>query len=88
MKNVLVIFLFISTGGTSTNKDNDGNLISPQDLRGNRNDIVETILQKLDKFMPPKGKDFKTINGPKKHEKIGIVGAGPAGIHMAYLLKE
>ena len=39
--------------------------------------------------MPPKGQDFATLNGPKCfNSKVGIVGAGPSGVHMAYLLKQ
>ena len=38
--------------------------------------------------MPSKGDPFPKINGPKRHENICIVGAGPAGIHMANSLKE
>ena len=39
--------------------------------------------------MPPKGQDFPPINGPKcLNSKIGIVGAGPSGVHMAYSLKK
>ena len=38
--------------------------------------------------VPSKGKPFPRINGPKPHEKICIVGAGPSGIHMAISLKD
>lgn len=39
--------------------------------------------------MDPKGVPFKSIRGPKdKHAKIGVVGAGPSGVHMAYSLKK
>ncbi len=39
--------------------------------------------------VPPKGTPFPNIPGPKcKTDRIGIVGAGLSGIHMAYLLKE
>ena len=38
--------------------------------------------------LPPKGDPFPKINGPKPHEHVCIVGAGPAGIHMAVSLKE
>ena len=31
---------------------------------------------------------FEKINGPKKTDRIGVIGAGPAGVHMAYLLKQ
>ena len=37
----------------------------------------------------PKGEPFKSIPGPKcLNSKIGIVGAGPSGVHMAYELKQ
>ena len=37
--------------------------------------------------VPPKGHKFPRIPGPKTDDDICIVGAGPAGIHMAVLLK-
>ena len=45
-------------------------------------------MSKVEEFVPPKGIKFKKIRGPRKNARIGIVGAGPAGVHMAYLLKE
>ena len=38
--------------------------------------------------LPPKGIPFPKIKGPKAQDKICIVGAGPAGIHMAVKLKD
>ena len=38
--------------------------------------------------VPTKGKPFPKINGPKLEDKVCIVGAGPAGIHMAVRLKD
>ena len=38
--------------------------------------------------LPTKGDPFPKINGPKRREKVCIVGAGPAGVHMATRLKE
>ena len=38
--------------------------------------------------IPAKGKPFPKINGPKPHERVCIVGAGPSGIHMAISLKD
>ena len=35
-----------------------------------------------------KGKPFPTIIGPKTNEKVCIVGAGPAGLHMAVRLRD
>ena len=38
---------------------------------------------------PSKGQDFHSIPGPKsKSSKIGIVGGGVSGVHMAYSLKK
>ena len=53
--------------------------------------MSELILssQVLTTAIDPKGLPFKPIKGPKnKYSKIGIVGAGPAGVHMAYMLKK
>ena len=37
----------------------------------------------------PKGTPFKQINGPNGNStRIGIVGGGVGGVHMAYLLKK
>ena len=37
----------------------------------------------------PKGAPFKPVNGPNGNDsRIGIVGAGAGGVHMAYLLKQ
>ena len=38
--------------------------------------------------VPKKGKPFPSINGPNPDDKVCIVGAGPAGIHMAVRLKD
>ena len=39
--------------------------------------------------VPPKGLPFPTVQGPKcKNAKIGVVGAGPGGTHMAWQLKQ
>ena len=39
--------------------------------------------------MEPKGAPFKPVNGPNGNDsRIGIVGAGAGGVHMAYLLKQ
>ena len=42
----------------------------------------------LDADLPAKGCPFPKITGPKTHEKVCIVGAGPAGIDMAVRLKD
>ena len=38
--------------------------------------------------VPSKGKKFPKVNGPRPADKVCIVGAGPAGIHMALSLKD
>ena len=50
---------------------------------------IEDLVTKV--FLPgtPKGSEFSTIKGPKcNSSRIGIVGAGPSGVHMAYSLKK
>ena len=49
---------------------------------------LKILFSKVEEILPPKGEDFKKIKGPRKTDRIGIVGAGPAGVHMAFLLKE
>ena len=52
---------------------------------------VQGLLVKLGRDFPtePVGTPFPAINGPKNLDTpIGIVGAGPSGIHMAYSLKK
>ena len=47
------------------------------------------LLFQVNTDVPPKGHDFAQIAGPKcLSSKIGIVGAGPSGVHMAYELKQ
>ena len=47
------------------------------------------IVRIVESNPPPKGIPFATtIPSPSVKDKIAIVGAGPAGIHMAYLLKK
>ena len=50
----------------------------------------EEIVKIVNSNPPPKGIPFpSTIPSPQSvNDKIAIVGAGPAGIHMAYLLKK
>ena len=59
----------------------------PQD-RSFRRSAYDTIMELLQMSLPSKGEPFPKINGPKPNEKVCIVGAGPAGIHMATRLKE
>ena len=42
----------------------------------------------LDKELPPKGYSFPRIHGPAPWERVCIVGAGPAGVHMSLTLKQ
>ena len=42
----------------------------------------------LDKELPPKGYPFPRIHGPAPWERVCIVGAGPAGVHMSLTLKQ
>ena len=46
------------------------------------------IDQLLRSTVPSRGKEFPNINGPTPNEKVCIVGAGPAGLHMALSLKD
>ena len=46
------------------------------------------IDQLLRSTVPSRGKEFPNITGPKSKDKVCIVGAGPAGLHMALSLKD
>ena len=66
-------------------------MATPMTLCQNQSVIAETVknfkgLLTID--LPPKGDSFPKISGPKPHEHVCIVGAGPSGIHMAVSLKE
>lgn len=52
--------------------------------------IVSNLKEKVEKSgFSPKGQPFPKIKGPGRFDtKIGIIGGGPAGIHMAYKLKQ
>ena len=54
--------------------------------------LFNTYKPKIDQLLrsdvPTKGKDFPSIVGPKLNERVCIVGAGPAGLHMALSLKD
>ena len=54
--------------------------------------LLDTYKPKLEKLLhdtvPAKGKEFSNILGPKLTDKVCIVGAGPAGLHMALSLKD
>ncbi len=50
---------------------------------------LRRLSAKVERPLPARGIPFPRIDGPKcKNDRIGIVGAGPSGIHMAYSLKE
>ena len=52
--------------------------------------LIQQMLGKLITQEPtePVGSPFPNINGPESLDTpIGIVGAGPSGVHMAYSLK-
>ena len=49
---------------------------------------VQEIKHLLSVDVPPKGDVFPQITGPKLQDHVCIVGAGPAGIHMALSLKD
>lgn len=53
-------------------------------------DAYKEITRIVNSNVPPKGTPFPTtIPSPRRlSDKIAIVGAGPAGVHMAYLLKK
>ena len=53
-------------------------------------DAYMEIVKIVNSSPPPKGIPFPTsIPSPRRlNEKIAIVGAGPAGVHMAYMLKK
>ena len=49
---------------------------------------IAALGAKHGKPLPSKGQPFGQVQGPKcKNAKIGIVGAGVSGTHMAWLLK-
>ena len=53
---------------------------------------IEKTVQELKKLLAvdksPKGDIFPHVTGPSLQDKVCIVGAGPAGIHMALSLKD
>ena len=46
------------------------------------------FLELLNSTAPSKGKEFPKIIGPNPNDKVWIVGAGAAGLHMALSLKD
>ena len=52
------------------------------------NDKLTIFNELLDKELPPKGYPFPHIHGPSLFERVCIVGAGPAGVHMSLSLKK
>ena len=51
-------------------------------------EIVQELRNLLDVDVPPEGQEFPRVTGPNPHDDVCIVGAGPAGIHMALSLKD
>ena len=49
---------------------------------------VKGLVELIQEPQPAKGEPFPDINGPNPDDKVCIVGAGPAGIHMAQSLKK
>lgn len=50
--------------------------------------VVAALEQRLDQPDRIQGRPFPIITGPNnRHSKVGIIGAGPSGLHMAYELK-
>ena len=52
------------------------------------NDKMTIFNELLDKEIDPKGYPFPEIHGPAPWERVCIVGAGPAGVHMSLSLKK
>ena len=52
------------------------------------NDKFTIFNELLDKELSAKGYPFPQIHGPATWERVCVVGAGPAGVHMALSLKK
>ena len=50
--------------------------------------LSEKLRQLLQTPNPAKGRPFPRIPGPRTGDRVCIIGAGPAGLHMATLLKK
>jgi len=62
---------------------------STVDLESVGKSIQDTIfLHKVQRNAGTKGSAFPRILGPKSSDKVCIVGAGPAGLHMGLELKQ
>ena len=48
---------------------------------------ISKLKSVLERDLPPQGHPFPKIKGPNRSDKICVIGAGPAGIHMALSLK-
>ena len=49
---------------------------------------IKKLLDLLNRPLSAKGHAFPRISGPRINDRICVVGAGPAGIHMALSLKK
>ena len=61
---------------------------SPLQYESTHKDTVRKILSLYKANVEAKGDPLPKVVGPKRHEKVCIVGAGAAGIHMALNLKD
>ena len=50
--------------------------------------IVESLQNLLLEPGPAKGIEFPSVPGPRREDRVCIVGAGPSGVHMAMKLKK
>ena len=83
---------------TNTNDDEDGvtttmsSILPAPEFTSKRffklNDKFTVFNELLDKDLEPKGYPFPEIYGPAPWERVCIVGAGPAGVHMSLSLKK
>ena len=72
--NILTLCTFTVSGGDS--------------LPNEYKKAMVELLKKTKLPVPAKGHDFPPIPGPKIKSKIGVIGGGASGVHMAYSLKQ
>ena len=93
---VILSFLFLTFYVKSIDSQTLEDLIKKVSMTMNFNfcdfcfiHIIVLNTPQIETPLPPKGFDFAPIVGPKcLDSKIGIIGAGPSGVHMGYLLKQ